>query len=176
MYLSIDIETTGLDPEKHQILQVAGVLWDHQDVMKCSWFDFKIKWDQLTGSPFALNMNKDLLANMKHADYEIEALGDAVRSWLAGRGVKKVYPLGCNVGGFDMQFLKRVPGWPKELFSYRCLEVGTLYANALSIPSLSSVIKDHGLRVYAQRIPGKPHEALYDARLALLAASKKLKR
>jgi oligoribonuclease len=69
-YLSIDIETTGLDPETCQILSIGVIAEDSE---KCLSFDeipkfhCAIKHRQITGSPFAINMNKELIGNI--SDY-----------------------------------------------------------------------------------------------------------
>ena len=63
-YISIDIETTGLDPSTCQILSVGAIIEDsnniqsYEDLPK---FHVAIKHDQITGSPFAINMNRELI-------------------------------------------------------------------------------------------------------------------
>jgi len=66
-YASIDIETSGLDSTKHQILSIGAIIEDTK---------LKLPFDQLpkfntivlqrdiTGSPFALNLNKDIIELM----------------------------------------------------------------------------------------------------------------
>ena len=62
-YLSIDLETTGLDSEKHQILTFSGILedtanpLDYEDIPK---FNIYVIREEITGSPFAINMNIDI--------------------------------------------------------------------------------------------------------------------
>lgn len=63
-YLSIDLETTGLDSEKHQILTFSGILedtanpLDYEDIPK---FNIYVIREEITGSPFAINMNIDII-------------------------------------------------------------------------------------------------------------------
>lgn len=63
-YLSIDIETTGLNPETDQILSVGIIL---EDTSKKLSFDkipklhLAILNDRISGSPYAINMNADLI-------------------------------------------------------------------------------------------------------------------
>ena len=63
-YISIDIETTGLDPENCQILSIGAVIEDtlnqlpFEDLPK---FHGVIKRENVSGSLFALNMNRDLI-------------------------------------------------------------------------------------------------------------------
>ena len=68
-YISIDIETTGLDPENCQILSIGAVIEDthlpipFEDLPK---FHAVIKRESVYGSIFALNMNRDLIQAMKN--------------------------------------------------------------------------------------------------------------
>jgi DNA polymerase III epsilon subunit-like protein len=67
-YISIDVETTGLDPENCQILSIGAVIEDthlpipFEDLPK---FHAVIKRENVSGSIFALNMNRDLIQAMK---------------------------------------------------------------------------------------------------------------
>lgn len=63
-YLSIDIETSGLDPENNQVLSVAAIFEDTEK--KLPWdeipkFHVGILRHQITGSPRALTMNAKLI-------------------------------------------------------------------------------------------------------------------
>lgn len=63
-YLSIDIETSGLDPQVNQILSVAAIFEDTEK--KLPWdeipkFHVGIVRHQITGSPRALTMNAKLI-------------------------------------------------------------------------------------------------------------------
>jgi DNA polymerase III epsilon subunit-like protein len=75
-YISIDIETTGLDPENCQILSIGAVIEDthlpipFEDLPK---FHAVIKRENVSGSIFALNMNRDLIQAMKdHSEARTE--------------------------------------------------------------------------------------------------------
>ena len=63
-YLSIDIETSGLSSENHQILSVGVIVEDtnnklpFKDIPK---FHCAILHEEIRGGIFALNMNKDLI-------------------------------------------------------------------------------------------------------------------
>ena len=66
-YLSIDVETTGIDPEFNQILSIGIIIEDstnplpYEQVPK---FHCAIKYDEVYGSLFALNMNKELISSI----------------------------------------------------------------------------------------------------------------
>jgi len=68
-YLSIDIETSGLDPENNQILSIGAIIEDTENRLpfdEIPKFHVCILTDQLTGSPFALDMNRELIESMVH--------------------------------------------------------------------------------------------------------------
>jgi hypothetical protein len=112
-YLSIDIETTGLDPAVNQILSVAAIFEDTEK--KLSWdeipkFHIGILRRQLTGSPRAINMNAKLIEWMGRW---LEPKGDLDRfnvsqeseiEWIEEEEVaKKFYRFlyDCGLGEFN---------------------------------------------------------------------------
>lgn len=66
-YVSIDIETTGLNPEKDQVLSIGALIEDtnqpknFEDMPK---FHGVIKRDRIEGGLYAINLNRDLLETM----------------------------------------------------------------------------------------------------------------
>lgn len=174
MYASIDIETTGLDPETCQVLEIAVVLDDRSKrVVDCPAYCTPVRHRQITGSPYALCMNSELLGKIAASEGEwIHVVGSSLRKWLNGRGADKriITPLGKNIGSFDWQFLKRIPEFPTELFGYRMLDIGSLYATADGMRGQDDLC-DRLAEEFG--IPGKPHEALYDARVSLALARAK---
>lgn len=67
-YISIDIETTGLDPEFNQILSIGAVIEDTLNPLpfeELPKFHAVIRRESVYGSIFALNLNKDLIQAMK---------------------------------------------------------------------------------------------------------------
>lgn len=64
-YVSIDLETTGLNPEKYQILSFSAILEDTTTKLsfdECPKLNIYILRDELVGSPFAINMNSRIIA------------------------------------------------------------------------------------------------------------------
>jgi hypothetical protein len=64
IYFSIDLETTGLDPDNNQILQIGAIMEDTNKKLpfdKCPMFECIINHDTITGSPFAINMNSNII-------------------------------------------------------------------------------------------------------------------
>lgn len=66
-YISVDIETTGLDPENCQILSIAAVIEDTQNIKPLNelpYIHLGILRENISGSVFAINMNGDLIKTL----------------------------------------------------------------------------------------------------------------
>lgn len=66
-YVSIDIETTGLDPENCQILSIGAVIEDTNNqvpIEDLPSFHVAILRQRIEGEPYALNMNRDLIQDI----------------------------------------------------------------------------------------------------------------
>jgi len=67
IYISVDTETTGLEKDRYQILSIGAILEDttkkltFEEIPK---FHAAILHNEVTGSPFALNMNKNLIESI----------------------------------------------------------------------------------------------------------------
>ena len=144
--LSVDIETTGLDPSTCSVLEVGAVLFDPQPDLSAPpvqrrWQTFErlIRHKQIQGEPYALQLNKDILAELcgvKKTHISIvkaASVGPALAEWLRSYGISesnKATIVGKNYDAFDRQFLNRVPGWNAfvgPLVERRTLDVGSLY-------------------------------------------------
>jgi oligoribonuclease len=63
-YISIDLETTGLEKDRYQILSFGAIIEDTETKLpfeKVPKFHAGIIHNELIGSPFALNMNKEII-------------------------------------------------------------------------------------------------------------------
>jgi len=74
-YVSIDIETTGLDTEKCQVLSIGAIIEDtekqlsYEDSPK---FNVIVLQRHIAGSPYAINMNKHIIEIMsQHLDGKV---------------------------------------------------------------------------------------------------------
>lgn len=82
-YISIDIETTGLDPEKNKVISVAAIIEDTENKLpfdECPKFNVAILQNELIGSARAITINKQLIseiADYQDADIETRKLIDS---------------------------------------------------------------------------------------------------
>ena len=121
IYVPLDIETTGIDPERDQVLEIALLIEDTNDlkpVDELPSFVARIWHERIEGSPVALAMNAGLIAAMaEHGKPRWPELGmesvwydsedAACRHALAFLDQIERRPFvfaGKNVAGFDLQF------------------------------------------------------------------------
>lgn len=146
IYFSIDLETTGLNPHKHQILEI-GAIKQQLGGDTLGFFRRVIKWDTLVGSPYALNLNSRLLKEMLQQGEHIKYVGEALRDfaeWLGGTERKGVVAAGKNFASFDKQFLIRhKPFKQQKIFKHRSLDPVNFYTRVEDIepPSLTTCLE-----------------------------------
>jgi len=137
-YVSIDLETTGLDAENCQILEFGAVLEDTNNVLpldELPTFHCYIKHPggNISGNIFALNLNAGIIANLKNEKelkdtYQYlkpDELADAFLAWLKIQGfeIKETYGkfhttitvAGKNFAGFDRKFINKIPDFSKKI-------------------------------------------------------------
>lgn len=182
--LSIDVETTGLDPARCGILEVGAVLFDPKPVIgnKSRWQFFECLVDNqfIQGEPYALQMNKEILAEIcgvhkTHREkYKANVIPVVFRDWLLSHDVtkdNKVTIVGKNYCSFDEKFLSKLPGWSAyvaPLCERRVLDVGSLYFDPADgkILNLESCLGRIGVQTVVR------HRALDDATDVATAVSR----
>jgi hypothetical protein len=177
---STDIETTGLDPEYCQVLEVGVVLWETSDldtpVADLPSFHCYVVHERTVGEPFALSMNQRILQRIAKQEAGFQYLtpqdvGSTLFDWLQNHspnlynpnlGSYEVTPTGFNFDSFDRQFLDRIPYFTDWIrFGHRSLGPGTLFFDPLrdeKLPSSDEVFRRAGVTVVDR------HTALGDAR------------
>lgn len=134
-YLSIDIETTGLNPDTCQILEI-GVVWDDwiRPIAELPTYRRLVIHDEYRGNPYALALNAALLKQLAGPRQpwflKEEEVGEDMAAWLKSCGWdgKNMTPAGKNFASFDRQFLKRLPGFEKSVgLHHRTLDPAILY-------------------------------------------------
>lgn len=166
-YISIDIETTGLDPEYCQVLEVGAIVDDFvTPVCELPYFHAYLHNDRFTGQPRALAMNArilDIIAEKTHKDIVYgernlsKAFARFVEPYKQGR---QVVAGGKNFGNFDREFLRRLQGWPQDIFFRRIIDPGMLYFDPLKDtvpPGTDECCRRAGLECRTN------HEAMEDA-------------
>ncbi|RDJ35326.1 MAG: hypothetical protein DWQ19_10960 [Crenarchaeota archaeon] len=146
-YLSIDLETAGLDPKSCQILEFGAVLDD------TNWWtgEKRVAVDSLPyfhayivsedgmyhGQPYALWLNAEIFKKISNASKEAvkgnlflypKRLGLAFKNWLRDdHGITgKINVAGKNFASFDQKFLEELPDWSVE-FASRVLDPAAYY-------------------------------------------------
>lgn len=149
-YLSIDIETTGID-ERSEILQISGVLDNGGKIEELVTFDMPIKHESLDYcEPYALGMNAELLKKMMDKNFEtfepklaasylVDFMEKMSTTYLDEKGKPtKVMFAGKNVASFDIPKLRKFIEKHQnphsgllekfdKLTHYKTLDVGSLY-------------------------------------------------
>lgn len=162
--VAFDIETTGTDPQKDQILEIGAVCFEAQTGEVVGEFERLVRHSRYSGDPYALQMNAGLLKRL--ADGEGTGLTQALvdlRNALTDWGFdsdNKPIAVGFNVGKFDLAFLNTAYG--KGFFSHRTIELGSL----LMSPVESLVpVSSRGVAT-ALGLEDMPHTAVADAEIA----------
>ena len=109
IFAAIDIETTGLDVEKHEIIDFAIVpLNDDFKVSALPEFSIRIKADHPENAAArAMQINRLNPAEGVNR----EAAQEEFHQWLSDNEIEKIYPVAHNLE-FDMKFIRRT--FPSE--------------------------------------------------------------
>jgi hypothetical protein len=167
-YVSIDIETTGLDPEKDQILEFGAVIDDtlrpDVPIEELPTFRMLVGHDRITGEPEAITMNAGLIAEIAKtpmsrdgktgcchasrlaANFAVFLINNGFQVNIGGQYEYVV--AGKNFGVFDRAFLDRVGHWNGiHRTKRRTLDPAILYFDPLTDdapPSLNECLKRAG--------------------------------
>lgn len=173
-YLSIDCETTGLNPENCQVLSFAAVIEDTSKpeiaVEDLPYIHLIIRRDFIQGEPYALNMNKDLIDIINKGEderlVEEEMVYHHLMDLLHNNDIdftSSINVAGKNFSGFDKKFIMSLPRFRggNIKFSHRVLDVGSVlvdFQNDEWIPDLEECKRRAGVKGVVT------HDALEDAR------------
>lgn len=176
-YIAIDIETTGLNPKIHDIIEFAAVMDDLRNPLplyELPRFHAYFKKDNYVGDAFALSMHPQIflrIAKPKESDVVmyVSELGAPFQNWLSKNNYpfnekKKKYVVnvaGKNAAGFDIPFLnEKVKEWHDVQFSHRVIDPGILYFDPQvddGVPDSKTCMERAGMEGDVQ------HTALEDA-------------
>lgn len=159
--LTVDIETTGLDPKENQILEVYMGLFDPFKSDKIvSFFYCLINHSMMRINKFSFETNQQLMKdsfNGVGSSQDAAILG--IKTFISTLP-KPLVLAGKNVAGFDRPFLENFLG-NKIDAHYRAMDPAILYTTMddLVLPSLEECMRRAGLDFDYD----KQHTARYDA-------------
>ena len=125
-YVSLDLETSGSNPRRHQILELAAVIEDSRHPLPLAElpaFRRVVRHPEYVGTAGALALNARLLQELAQKDFNPELclpdeLLPQLREFLLAHGFRpdakdcvSVTMAGKNIGVFDLGFLKELPGY-----------------------------------------------------------------
>jgi len=174
-YVSIDIETTGIEVSESQIIEFAAIIEDSNDIK-----EFKdlpkytkiVLHDKVIGTPYAINLNARIFKaiaenDMSYQYVKYEYLAFDFFNWIKTyikpneNGIITFNAAGKNIGSFDLQHIKNIPNWNLYFkVRHRCIDPGTLFIdwiNDETVPSTEDIEKRSGIKIQ------NFHHALYDA-------------
>lgn len=176
LVLGLDVETGGLDPQEHSLLQVGAVVYDLKADKMVDVLDMSIKHSAYSITPEAMAVNKiDLLHHSAHGIGSVDAYHKFKGFVIKNFGEYTIpTPVGMNVG-FDLDFLKAEwgRGDVEDLLGHRYINVTSLLlakVYAGEIPK-GTERSDRAFKYYDVE-PVTPHEAVCDAMASLQLLSK----
>ncbi|RFP66250.1 3'-5' exonuclease [Hymenobacter lapidiphilus] len=125
-YISLDLETTGGRPARHQIIELAAVVEDTKNLRPLSelaYFRRVVRHPEYVGTAGALALNAGLLRELAQKEPNPELCEPAdllpqLREFLLAQGFKTdkndcvaVTMAGKNIASFDLGFLRELPGY-----------------------------------------------------------------
>lgn len=168
-YISIDIETTGLDRENHQVIEIGAIIedtLDQKDFDDIPKFHAIVRHDEYRGSAYAINLNQrifsilarrerfkddDLVAyDEKYNIIHVDNVADAFYNWLLDNGYGnkllvyrepiKLVCAGKNFASFDAIYLNKLPKFKNLIrFGHRIVDPATLYTDFISDDDVASL-------------------------------------
>lgn len=175
-YISIDIETAGLDPKSDVLLEIGAVAMDGPTELGS--IRILLPRDRYNVTPFIMKMHAKLFEDLHAAlgtlgkDMVCYCHGDegaVFAEWCRSLGWGgKILVAGKNFFAFDYLWLKGLRGFPQV--SARYLDPGSMYLRAGDTmpPSLAECCERAGVELIDH------HSAVADARTVARLISKRL--
>lgn len=157
-YISIDIETTGLDPDTCQILEI-GAIYYQSGVGELDRFHCYIDHEKFVGEPYALWLNSHIFKTITDSYSEPNELvmtpnkarknfGNWLSKLYLDNDKRKLVPAGKNFASFDRQFLLKLMPSFTTMVGHKTLDPGSMYVNKddTSVPGLPECLRRVGLK------------------------------
>ena len=130
--ISLDLETTGINPQTDQIIQIGMLCFDTETGETFGEMEHLVRHVRYEGDPFALQMNAKLLRRLADGEgIHKNNLRFVVSEFLRDHSLIKPHVVGFNVAPFDLAFLKAAD---IDLFHHRAIELGTLLMSTTDSP------------------------------------------
>ncbi len=125
-YLSLDLETSGPTPGRHQVLELAAVVEDSRQALPLAElpaFRRVVRHPEYVGTAGALALNARLLVELAQKTPNPELCGPdellpQLRGFLLAHGFRPdkkdcvaLTMAGKNIASYDLGFLRALPGW-----------------------------------------------------------------
>jgi len=175
-YVSLDIETTGLNPENCQVLEIGAVIDDGTTpIEECPTFHCYVDHGLILGEPFAVSMHQTILrriATHEEGYMYLQPWEVATRfhDFLKEHGLdsenEKIVVAGKNYASFDARFLSKITSWDKHIqVHHRILDPAALYwqpeTDGVELPDTKTCME-------RADIPGEvAHTAVEDAQVVV---------
>lgn len=195
-YVSIDIETTGLNPNSCDILEFAAVLDDLRNPLpldKLPRYRSYILKETYRGEPYALGMHPQIFKKIAKVEKGANAYIDedgafffgendlmfSFQNFLTANGYEPnkegkiaITVAGKNVANFDLPFLRaNIQEWADIQVRHRTIDPAILYFD----PTIDDQLPDSKTCMERAGIPGPvAHTALEDALVIVQLIRKKL--
>lgn len=148
-FISVDIESSGLDHNKCSILSFGAVIEDTSKstpVDELPSFYTRIYNEEVYWEPYAHQLNEELCGEITVEDPTTENFMILFTDWLYSHFDvnEKINVAGKNYSGFDKRFLEKLEGWNTIKFSHRVIDPSILYMdwdNDTELPNLDECLK-----------------------------------
>lgn len=181
-YVSIDLETSGLDPETCDIIEIGAVIDDlevSRPIKGLPRFHAYVVKESYRGEPYALSMHPEIFKRIatRAEGYQYlapEEVGKAFFEFLRENGLDgTITAAGKNFASFDAKFLKKLPDFEEEVkIRHRVIDPAMLYwkpeEDGTILPGTSLCMKRAGLKSVVA------HTALEDAEVVVELIRRKL--
>jgi len=169
-FVSIDIETTGLNELTCQVIEIGAVIDDWLNPMENPpEFHCYVEHEVYKGEPYAFSMHADLFLQLamlpKHNLHSERGALRYLHDWMYNNGAyqnKKAVVAGKNFAMFDNRFLRAMEGSEYLTYHHRVIDPGNLYWD----PFTDEVLPDTKTCMKRAGIEGEvAHTALEDAKV-----------
>lgn len=137
-YVSIDIETTGLNWRNCQTIEIGAVIDDWKtSIEELPTFRCYIDHDIFKGEPYALSMHAEIFRAIATRETDVlisnpNTVARAFHTWLGENDLNprldRIVVAGKNFAAFDKNFLEDIPEWNRWIMmKHRIIDPGNMY-------------------------------------------------